>query len=141
MYTPSLSWVAIVSLAVVAVPALGQSVLPSIKSGVYTESQAKRGEGISGEECARCHSISLLGGENDTPPLVGDEFQNRWNGATLGDLFEKMRTTMPTDSPGRLSKSDYIDVLAFVLSSNQYPAGKTDLKPDMKSLKQIKIEP
>ncbi len=135
------SAIVILLLAVFAAPVLGQSAPPSVKGGVYTEAQAKRGQDISGEECARCHSASLLGGENNTPPLVGDEFQSRWRGATLGDLFEKMRTTMPTDSPGRLSKSDYIDVLAFVLSSNHYPPGKADLKPDLNSLSQIKIEP
>jgi mono/diheme cytochrome c family protein len=138
MYSGSRFLLVFGSLAFLTAPALAQT---SVKGGVYSDAQAKRGAEISGEECARCHSVSLLGGENDTPPLVGEIFQNKWNGLTLADLYEKTRATMPADSPGRLSKSDYVDVLAFILSSNKYPAGAADLKPDPESLKQIKLEP
>jgi cytochrome c len=124
-----------------APPAPGQPASRSVADGVYSQAQAKRGEIDSGEECARCHSASLLGGENNAPPLVGDAFQSRWKERTLGDLFRKISTTMPTDSPGRLSKSEYIDILAFILNANQYPSGQTDLRPDIDSLQQIKMGP
>ena len=135
-----------VSLVVLAAAFVGtagwaQSAPKSVKGGVYSAAQAKRGEDVTLEECSRCHSASLLGGENNTPPLTGEFFQDKWNGMTLRDLFQKMYTTMPSDSPGRLSKSDYADVLAYVLSVNKYPAGPTDLKPDLDALAQIKIEP
>ena len=111
----------------------------SVWDGVYTDDQAKRGQTIAGEECGRCHSANLLGGEN-APELAGESFRERWNGQTLGDLFEKIRTTMPTDSPGRLSRQDYSDVLAYILSVNKYPAGSKELDKDADPLKQIKIE-
>ena len=30
------------------------------------------------------------------------------------DLFEEIRTTMPTDAPGRLSRGQYADVVAYL---------------------------
>ena len=33
-------------------------------------------------------------------PLAGAEFMTNWNGLTLGDLFERIRTTMPLNYPG-----------------------------------------
>ncbi len=84
----------------------------SVKDGVFSAAQAARGEEIILTECARCHSPSLLGGENNTPPLVGEVFQKKWGGLSLDELFEKMVKTMPTDSPGRLSKTEYADALA-----------------------------
>ena len=38
------------------------------------------------------------------PPLVGGAFTSNWNDLTVGDLFERIRTTMPLDTPGRLSR-------------------------------------
>src|SRR5215831_4689712 len=87
----------------------------SVSDGVYTTAQADRGKLLSGEECARCHSESLGGGEA-APPLAGEAFVARWQNA--GDLFEKIRTTMPTDSPGRLGRREYADILAYILSVN-----------------------
>lgn len=113
----------------------------SVKSGVYSEAQAKRGEDLVYLECAKCHSATLLGGENNTPPLVGKPFLERWTGKHLGELFTKMVTTMPSDDPGRLSKSEYADLLAYVLSVNKFPAGPTNLPNTPEALALITIEP
>src|SRR4051812_34168550 len=83
----------------------------SVWDGVYTTAQAQRGKALSGEECARCHSESLGGGEA-APALAGDAFVERWQNA--GELFEKIRSTMPTDSPGRLGRQEYADILAYI---------------------------
>lgn len=113
----------------------------SVKNGVFSQAQVKRGQRIIIEECASCHSITLLGGEGNTPPLVGEGFQNKWNGLSLGNLFQTIYSTMPPESPGRLSKSDYVDALAFILSSNKYLPGDKELSADLEALGQIKIEP
>lgn len=44
---------------------------------------------------------------------------------------------MPADQPGSLSAQDTADVLAFILSSNRYPAGQTELPAVSDRLKQI----
>ena len=113
----------------------------SIKSGVYSPAQAKRGEDLVYLECAKCHSATLLGGENNTPPLVGDLFLDRWKKKSLGELFTKIATTMPSDDPGRLSKKECADILAYILLANKYPAGEQDLPTTTELLGQIFIEP
>jgi hypothetical protein len=81
----------------------------------------------------------MEGGE-EAPPLAGGAFLSNWNGLTVGDLFERMRTTMPLDRPGRLSRQDNADILAHMLSVNQFPTGKTELEHKTESLKQIRLE-
>jgi mono/diheme cytochrome c family protein len=107
--------------------------------GVFTEEQVKRGAVAYQKECARCHGPALEGGDM-TPPLVGGGFTSNWNDLTLGDLFERIRNTMPLDAPGRLSRQQNADVIALILKSNAWPAGATELAPDAGALKQIKIE-
>ncbi len=111
----------------------------SVWDGVYTEEQAKRGEPVYQKECAACHGDMLTGGES-APPLTGGAFQANWNGLTLGDLFDRMRKTMPQTSPGRLTRQQNADVLAFMLSINKFPAGKTELYRQSEMLKEIRFE-
>src|SRR5436190_16742407 len=59
---------------------------------------------------------------------------------TLGDLFERMRTSMPQNDPGGLSRQQNADILAYVLSSNKFPAGTTELGRDTEALKQIRFQ-
>lgn len=133
---------ALVSAFSLTTPALAAEGAPrSVKSGVYSEAQAKRGEDLIYLECAKCHSATLLGGENNTPALVGEFFTERWKGKPLAELFTKMVTTMPSDDPGRLSKSEFADLLAYILSVNKYPAGTTDLPTTPEALSLIVIEP
>src|SRR5208282_5526805 len=75
----------------------------SVWDGVYTEDQAKRGEPVYSKECASCHGAMLTGGES-APPLTGGAFLANWNGLTLGDLFDRIRKTMPQSNPGRLTR-------------------------------------
>jgi cytochrome c len=111
----------------------------SVWDGVYTEEQAKRGEPVYHKECASCHGDMLTGGES-SPPLTGGAFQANWNGLTLGDLFDRIRKTMPQSAPGRLTRQQDADVLAFMLSINKFPAGKTELYRQSEMLKEIRFE-
>jgi len=122
-----------------ALSLVAQAAERSVWDGVYTVEQARRGQQLSGEECARCHSESLAGGEN-APGLVGPAFLQRWGNTGLGELFEKMRSTMPTDSPGRLSRQQYADILAYILNANKLPTGAAELSRDATELNQIRIE-
>ena len=111
----------------------------SVWDGVFTEEQAKRGETVYQKECASCHGDMLTGGES-APPLTGGAFQANWNGLTLGDLFDRIRKTMPQTAPGRLTRQQNADVLAFMLSVNKFPAGKTELHRQSEMLKEIRFE-
>src|ERR1700676_3706232 len=74
----------------------------SVWDGVYTSAQAQRGAALYANNCASCHGTALGGGES-APPLTGGEFSSNWYGLTVGDLFERIRTTMPANRPGRLT--------------------------------------
>ncbi len=110
---------------------------PSVWDGVYTAEQTRRGETAYLQACASCHGTALEGGDM-TPPLVGGAFTSNWNDLTVGDLFDRIRTTMPLDNPGRLSRPQTADVIAFMLKANSWPAGTTELPADS-TLKQIRI--
>ena len=111
----------------------------SVWDGVYTEEQAKRGEATYGKECAACHGATLVGG-GGAAPLTGGTFLSNWNGLTVGDLYERIRKTMPQGALGKLSKQEDADVLAYLLSFNKFPAGKTELQKQVEFLKEIRFE-
>jgi mono/diheme cytochrome c family protein len=112
----------------------------SVKDGVFTATQQKRGEAIYARECSTCHGETLKGGEG-SPALTGPDFRAIWDGKTVADLFDKTRLTMPSapETPGKLSRQQYVDVIAHILSVNRFPAGSTELPPDSEKLKQIRI--
>jgi quinoprotein glucose dehydrogenase len=105
--------------------------------GVYTQIQADRGASVYAQSCATCHGGDLTGAEQ-VPALTGSEFSTRWNDHTLGELFEKMRTSMPEDEPGILNRAQYVDILSFILLKNGVPSGATEL-PDSDVLTTIKF--
>lgn len=111
----------------------------SVWDGVYTEEQAKRGQARYNELCSSCHGDTLGGGES-APPLAGGEFLANWNTLTMGDLFDRTRSTMPQNKPGSLSREANAEILAYVLSANQFPAGKEALPLASEVLREIRIE-
>jgi mono/diheme cytochrome c family protein len=111
----------------------------SVWDGVYTEEQAKRGEDLYYQRCGACHGPSLEGGDM-TPPLVGGTFTSTWNDLALSELFERIRITMPLNQPSTLSRQQTADVTAFLLKSNKWPEGKTELPREIEPLKEIQIQ-
>lgn len=111
----------------------------SVWDGVYTEEQAKRGGELYEQQCSTCHG-ALLTGDGEAPALTGSAFLANWSGLTVGDLSERIRQSMPSDNPGRLSRQQVVDILAHVLRFNGFPVGQTELVRETEPLKQIRIE-
>ena len=115
---------------VVAVCGVGTGVAArqaqSVWDGVYTVEQAQRGKPLYEQSCAECHGPDLAGGEM-SPALVGAEFVWNWNGLSVGDLFERLRVSMPQSVPNSVSRKDKADILAFLLEANEFPTGDTEL--------------
>ena len=133
-----------VSILAVAAFAIGAAVLAqdttrSVWDGVYTEAQSKRGEAVYRQNCASCHGVALEGIET-AGPLTGARFTANWNGVTVGDMFDRVRMSMPHDRPGTLSRQQTADVLSYVFSVNRFPAGKAELARQSELLKQIKFD-
>jgi len=121
---------------VMLVSASGQST-KSVWNGVYSSEQATRGGDLYRIKCAECHGDDLEGRER-TPALAGGAFGQRWDGATLKKLFERMEEMPPDDPAARLAPKQYADLLAFLLSANNIPAGTTALVADKDALAAIK---
>lgn len=110
----------------------------TVLDGVYTVDQAKRGQAAYDKSCVDCHQGDLSGGDKG-PALAGDTFVRAWVSLTVGDLFDRIRTSMPSDNPGSLSADATSDIVAYLLRSNDYPAGSAELRPDLTALKSITI--
>jgi mono/diheme cytochrome c family protein len=111
---------------------------PASQQGLYTESQAIRGRVEYDKSCASCH-MDNLSGNGQAPSLAGQTFMEHWQGQSVVDLLERTRATMPQNKPGSLSDQTYLDIIAFLLQSNDFAAGKNELKPVPDSLRDTKI--
>jgi mono/diheme cytochrome c family protein len=111
----------------------------SVWDGVYSEDQAKRGGSLYYGECSACHADNLKGNDS-TPALTGSDFAADWEGQTLGDMFKKIRRTMPKNEAGRLNPQQDADVLAYILSFNKFPSGKAELPPENDVLNLIRFQ-
>ena len=109
----------------------------SVWDGVYSAQQARRGALRSGL-CVTCHGSDFEG--DSAAALIGPVFTAKWNGKTIGDLFEIINKDMPNDDPGSLSRQQSADYLAYILLANDFPAGKSELPVDVETLKQIRFE-
>jgi cytochrome c len=128
---------------------VSQSAPVTIWDGVYTEAQARRGEEVFKSACAYCHKENLGGGFFDdglgrAPALAGkrafdSSLVERWGGMTLADMVGTVAATMPQQRPSSLSVENYVDVVSYILSKNEAPAGASDLSGDVETLSRIII--
>ena len=103
---------------------------PSIWSGVFTAAQAKRGNDAYQASCSGCHGSDLHATDAEAVDLTGPAFRVKWNGKTLAERFETIRDTMPLGNGNSLGDKTYIDILAFILQSNDFPPGNQELVPE-----------
>lgn len=106
----------------------------------FGDAQAQRGNVLYERHCSVCHGARLEGGS--AVPLRAPVFRARWSHEThsLDDLLYIVRTQMPYGEPNKLSKLEYLDIVAFILKVNDYPGGGADLPLDSNilSLKKLK---
>ena len=103
-----------------------------------TDDQAERGKGQYLKECSSCH-LADLGGSDQAVPLKGEAFILQWENRTVSDLFKSISATMPQGTPGQLSSQTYIDIVAFLLQANEFPAGSMALPRNGDGLDGIRI--
>jgi len=70
---------------------------------------ATRGGALYKQQCVTCHGDNLEG--RSAPPLAGGDFRSRW---PTSDLVDKIRNTMPQDSPGKLTAGQASDLAAYI---------------------------
>ncbi len=114
-----------------AAPQVNSPAGPAVKTvwdGSYTDAQAKRGEAVYAAECSSCHAEDLSGQQSR---LIGDRFMRDWREDNVGSLFHRIKATMPRRAPGMLSDAKYLDVVAYILQQNAFPAGARELDADV----------
>jgi mono/diheme cytochrome c family protein len=132
-----MAWVAGVTIA--ARVEQGAPAGSSTWSGVYTEGQATKGAAAYTKHCSECH-LEDMAGDGFAPALKGPEFMNNWNNLSVGDLYERIRVSMPPNSPTSVPNQDKADIVSHILKSAGFPAGTTELAPQAEALKAIKFE-
>ncbi|MBK7601152.1 MAG: PQQ-binding-like beta-propeller repeat protein [Acidobacteria bacterium] len=128
------------TLAILCLGAAMMAVLPSASSQterLYSQAQAERGKRLYAQHCASCHGQSLEG--TPSSPLAGERFMAKWNERALGELYNITKMEMPYGKPDSLTVEQYLDIVAFMLSSNGYAAGPRELTADEAKLKQTRI--
>jgi len=80
---------------------------------------ATRGGTLYKQQCVSCHGDGLEG--RSGPTLAGGDFRSRW---PTSDLINKIRNTMPQDSPGKLTPGQAADLAAYIQQ-----AGKATTEP------------
>ena len=119
--------------AVVALSAQGAG-----GAGAPAGDQQARGKAVYNDKCASCHMENLKG-STETPPLTGDMFWSNWETYSANNLVEQVRTTMPEDNPGSLTREQYVDVVAYILKTNEVPF-TGDLPAEADALKKVTIK-
>jgi len=124
-----------------AAAAVGTAADTGIAGGLFTQVQAARGRVLYDQYCTACHGAKLEG--NPGAPLAGPAFLSRWADGqhSLDDLFYIVRTLMPYNAPASLTRQQYADVTAYILSMNDYPAGEAELPPSAAALKKVTLQP
>ena len=99
--------------------------------GVYTRAQSERGHASYEKACASCHTSDLTGRDH-APALIGKGFSLNWDNFTIGELFERIKFTMPQTEPNSLPASVVADIITYILMKNGYMPGAEELshKPD-----------
>ena len=92
---------------------------------LYTKAQAVAGFGAYLGNCAMCHGSHLEG--RSAPSLVGPNWANAKADYTLGEVFTVVSQQMPATDPGSLQHDEYVDIMAYLLQQNGYPAGDVAL--------------
>jgi cytochrome c len=101
----------------------------TVWDGVYTDAQAERGRVSYQQACVACHRDDLRG-DNTAPSLVGESFMFLWGEMEVGELSARIQKQMPPERPGSLPAQTYIDIVAFILQKNAFPAGDAELGPN-----------
>ena len=136
-------WKSSVALAIAAVAFAGGAIRAqtsgrTVWDGVFSDAQDARGAAAYQANCSTCHGATM-GGTGEAPGLTGGEWLANWNGLAVSELFDRIRTTMPFNAPGSLSRDTYADIVAHMLKANGFPAGEKDLADRSEMLTSIQI--
>jgi len=124
-----------VALLVVTVFAVSHADVQAKSAGGYTSTQASHGATVYTQYCTECHGANLQG--ESGPALSGQVLRAAYGGGTAAQLYDFISRQMPQNNPASLSRQQYLDVTAYILSRNGFPSGSTPLS--IGSLGQVRM--
>jgi mono/diheme cytochrome c family protein len=83
----------------------------------YTRQQSEQGRTAYLANCVACHGPHLSDGPLGKP-LKGPEFMHKYGGHSVRELYDVLRTTMPSGKPGSLDPATYAALVAYLLQQN-----------------------
>jgi len=89
------------------------------RDGAFTTAQAARGRQVYDTYCASCHQADFYDAQL---PI--------WEGTAVSEFLDALMATMPSENPGALATSQYVDVIAYIFSITGSPAGMQELTID-----------
>ena len=96
--------------------------------GVYTRAQADGAKQQFEKICAECHAFTVAAKKKPKDLPLGDEpFLETWSGRTLSEMVTLIALTMPNDGSAVVSVAQALDLVAYILQQNGYPAGSKPL--------------
>ncbi|MCZ6856325.1 MAG: PQQ-binding-like beta-propeller repeat protein [Gammaproteobacteria bacterium] len=107
---------------------------------IFTEAQASEGSEAYQQYCSACHG-EMLEGNSIVPPLAGTRFDQSWRGKSVGVLAFHIRRMPPglnAEQPG-LSDETYVNILAYLLSANEFESGNEKLSLESAALDNLTI--
>lgn len=131
---------------------LGDPVAPPVGDPVsqyYTEEQATRGRAAFLRNCGVCHTAPPLLTKDMLPPEagfyrtehtllpLGPPFVRKY--PSLYHLFRRIRDTMPAGNSKAVSPAVKLDIIAFILKANGFPAGTAPLTLDIAAMKRMPL--
>lgn len=110
---------------------------PAAVPALYTVTQADSGKLKFLANCAQCHGPTLEGRAG--PALKGPNFASAQSKFHVSDIFTILTHNMPATDPGSLAHDDYVEIMAFLLQQNGYPAGSKALTFDEAGRSKVKL--
>ena len=91
----------------------------------YTLEQAASGARLYQHSCSSCHGSNLEGGAG--PALTGSSWRQLFGGAKLLTPWGEIKGPMAEYAGVTITTQQSLDILAFLLQKNGYPAGREPL--------------
>ena len=112
-----------------AAPAQGTS-----NDGIYTKAQADGARKQFDKICADCHPFTVAAKKKPKDLPLGDEpFFENWTGRPLTELVTVIALTMPNDGSAVVTEAEAVDLVAYILQQNGFPAGSKPLTKETAS--------
>jgi mono/diheme cytochrome c family protein len=114
--------------------AQGSTVQKTTNDGIYTKAQADGAKAQFDKICAECHAFTVAAKKKPRDLPLGDEpFLSSWEGRTLDALITTIVLTMPNDGSAAVSDAEALDLVAYILQQNGFPAGPGPLTKETAS--------